>query len=378
MTWLDQQFPSFLIARRNLARTKLRSSLAALGIVIGVVAIASIGIFGASLQMAFLDGFGDIGDELIVSPAYEEGIQSLNQRDLNRIERAASDGDVMPIKQEQKQVVYGNEKTVATLYGISNPGISNEIAEGRMPRQLSDGALVGATIADSLELSAGSSITIGNETYRIHGILQEESEMSLMNMNSAIIVPPTTIEGDGYDRVLVKGESGEAANESAVEIRDSLTVRNQRVTITELSEVIDQVSSFFDILNTFLIGIGSISLVVAAVSILNVMLMSVVERRAEVSVMRAVGYRKREVLKIFLGEALILGIGGGLVGVTISFGVGLVISFVILNDPMSVLRLENFTYIVVAFAFGTLTSVLSGLYPAWKAANESPVEALRS
>jgi putative ABC transport system permease protein len=160
-------------------------------------------------------------------------------------------------------------------------------------------------------------------------------------------------------------------------IRDALNGREERVTVTELGSLIDQINQTFQVVNTILVGIASISLLVAGISILNVMLMSTVERREEIGVLRAVGYQKRDVLKVMLMEATLLGVSGGLIGVVLSVAAGLAINHYTVGDAMAVFRLANAWYVGAAFTFGVVTSVLSGLYPAWKAASEEPVEALR-
>jgi putative ABC transport system permease protein len=94
--------------------------------------------------------------------------------------------------------------------------------------------------------------------------------------------------------------------------------------------------------------------------------------------MRAVGYQKRQILKIMLAEAILLGVVGGTAGALISLGAGMIIHQVLLDNALLAFRPGVLVYLPVAFGFGVATSAISGLYPAWKAANERPVEALRN
>ncbi|USZ66845.1 ABC transporter permease [Halorussus salilacus] len=375
---LARRFPSLLIARRNLSRTKLRSALAALGIIIGVVAIASLGMFGASLRQSATGSLGDIGSEVIVSPAFESGVEELTERDVRRIDRAASRETVVPVKSKQEPVSYGQDERVVTVYGMENPGAVFGTQSGRLPDRFRSGVVVGSDLADDLELRTGNSVEIGGDTYRVVAILEREGGFSPLNPNRAVVLPESEFESDGYSQVVVSAATGSSANETAIAIRETLNDREKTVDVLELASITDQIGSFFDVLNVFLLGIGSISLLVAGVSILNVMLMSTVERRQEIGVLRAVGFRKRDILKILLAEALLLGIAGGVIGVALSVGVGLVINYITIESALAAFRLENLFYLLAAFVFGVTTSVISGLYPAWKAANERPVEALRN
>ncbi|MFC6725409.1 ABC transporter permease [Halobium palmae] len=373
-----RRFPILLIARRNLTRTKARSALAMLGIVIGVLAIASLGVFGATLQQSVTGSLGGIGNELVVSPSADEGVEYLTENDVREIRRVSGDSRVVPVRQGTARVQYRGESRQVVAYGMENPGDTYTAAEGRIPTGFRSGVLVGSSLADELGVRTGSSLTVGNRTYRVQAVLASQQTFSTVNPGSGVILPLREVEGRGYSQVVVTAESGEEANATAVAIREALNDREERVSIFELGDIVEQIGSAFEAVNLFLIGIGSISLLVAGVSILNVMLMSAIERREEIGVLRAVGYQKRDVLKIMLSEALLLGAIGGVVGAVLSLGGGLLISQLILGDALAALTPTNALYIVAALAFAIVTSVLSGLYPAYKAANEEPVEALRS
>ncbi|SDM19863.1 putative ABC transport system permease protein [Halogranum gelatinilyticum] len=374
---LARRFPALLMARRNLSRNQLRSGLAALGIIIGVFAIASLGMFGTTLRAGATGELGDIGNEVVVSPAFSEGVVELTDRDVTRIERAATGTTVVPVKQRQSLVTRGDERTVTTLYGMEQPGALYTATDGRAPDRLRQGAVVGAGLAERFGLQAGNSISVDDKSYRVVAVLAQVDGITLVNPNNAVIVAPSEFETDGYSQVVVAAPTGEAASAAAENIRDSLNGREERVTVFELSSITEGINVFFGILNAFLLGIGSISLIVAGVSILNVMLMSTVERREEIGVLRAVGVQKRDVIRMILLEAALLGLVGGLVGAALALAAGLALNQFVLNDVLVTFQPINVLYLVLAVAFGLTTSVLSGLYPAWKAASERPVDALR-
>jgi len=376
---IQRRFPALLMARRNLSRNKLRSALAALGIIIGVLAIASLGMFGTTLRTGANQSLGDIGNELQVTPNQFEGFDELTDRDVTAIERAADSGSVVPIREDQVRIERGDEASIVTVYGMENPAALYEAESGRVPDRLRRGAVVGSFLAERFDLEAGNSITVGNKTYRVAAVLREQEGFSLVSADNAVILPPGEVgDGRGYDRVIVTAESATAANATAREIEADLNDREERVSVFELSSITEGIGQFFGILNAFLIGIGSISLVVAGVSILNVMLMSTVERREEIGVLRAVGVQRLDVVRMILSEAALLGAIGGLFGAVLALGAGMALNAYVLSDWTVTFRPINVGYVALAFGFALVTSVLSGLYPAWKAANEQPVDALRS
>jgi len=177
--------------------------------------------------------------------------------------------------------------------------------------------------------------------------------------------------------VTVVAEDGEDAQRLADVIPAEVNEREAVVDTFTPADIQQSISGFFATLNAALLGVGSISLVVAGVSILNVMLMSVVERRAEIGVFRAVGIRRREVMRMIVAEAALLGVVGGLVGVALSLVIGYIVNAQLLGDPSLVFATRNIRFLALGFGFAVLASTLSGIYPAWKASTANPVEVLR-
>jgi len=366
------------MAWRNLTRTKVRSILAALGIVIGVIAIASLGMLGATLRQQATQNLGDIGNQVIVSPAEESGERFVTDRQLQDIERTARGAEVVPVVEGFERLSYGREETTVQVFYFSQMPPSYEAVDGQMPEPLRGGALVGSGLAGQLAVEPGNTITVNDSTYRVRGIIEGSgSFFNPVSPDNAIVLPRE--DREDYSQVVITADTGAEANQTAMDLKASLNGnRGKAVNVRELSDVTENINEFFGFLNAFLIGLGSISLLVAGVSILNVMLMSTVERREEIGVLRAVGFQKRDVLKIMLTEAVLLGAAGGVVGALFSVGVGAVVAHFALQDATAILVTSNIKFLVLGVGFGIVTSLLSGLYPAWKAANEHPVDALRS
>ncbi|AUV82662.1 ABC transporter substrate-binding protein [Salinigranum rubrum] len=374
-TFADR-FPVLSLAARNLTRTKTRSLLAALGIAIGVIAIASLGMFGSAFQRAQMENIGQIGNDVVVAPGEDLGRQNFTETQLREIRRAAGGAELVAVKRDSREVTYRGETQNRTVYGLADPGSLYDIREGFIPDQWRDGAVVGDELAADEGIRAGEALTVDGQTFRVVAVLDGAGQASIVNPDNAVLLPPDRFDENTYAQVVVLSASTAEANETAMRIRETMNDRQERVQVFEFGQIAEQIDQLFLQLNLFLVGIGAVSLVVAGTSILNVMLMSTVERREEIGVLRAVGFEKRSVLRILLTEAGILGLIGGTVGAVVSFLVGMGVNSLFLGDPLAFDTLSVF-YLTVAFAFGVGSSLVSGAYPAWKAATLDPVRALR-
>lgn len=376
LEWLYRRYPSAFVARRNLTRNRVRSALTVLGITIGVVAVASLGIFGNTLQADLTGSLAEIGSTVVVAPAQEEGYRSIEEAQVRRIRRAAPDAEVTPLKQRFRTVAANDKRPIVRVYGVEHPRRIVEAESGRVPAEFRDGVMLGTGMADELGVEVGDRVTIGGEARRVVAVLQSDRS-SVVSAGQAAFLPAENVGDDAFSLVLVDAGSAQAANATAMSIRADLNDRGTRVVVQELSERVDRIRSVFDTLNVFLTGVAAISLFVAGVGILNVMLMSAVERRQEVGVLRAVGLRRQDVLKVMLIEAVLLGAAGSLAGGLVSLGAGLAINDHLLGDATRVFTSGNVIYLLFAVGFGIAIGLGSGLYPAWKASRERPVEALR-
>ncbi|WP_256545815.1 ABC transporter permease [Halobellus inordinatus] len=372
------RFPSVQMAWRNLGRNRIRTALATLGIVIGVVAIASLGIAGVALQQQATANLGTLADEVTVTAGEDSTTEGVTEEQVEEIRGLAGDAAVVPKKSNRTTLTSrdGQEARVSVT-ALTEASALYDVSAGDNPDRLQSGALLTNSTATQLGFELGDPVEYDGRLYRVRGLI--ESQSGFGGGGNELVLPLSALaDQQYYDSVTIVAANGREAQRTADAIEARFNEGDEEVlSVTSFASVQENIDAFLNTLNLALIGIGSISLVVASVAILNVMLMSTIERRGEIGVLRAVGIRRGEVLRMILAEAAFLGVIGGVVGAAVSFAVGLVVFQVLAGDPTLVFGWESIRYLLIGFGFAVFASVLSGLYPAWKAANDPPVEALR-
>ncbi|GAA0525909.1 putative ABC transport system permease protein [Halorubrum aquaticum] len=371
------RFPSVLMAWRNLGRNRLRTALAALGIVIGVVAICSLGMATVALEQQATAQLGDLTNEVTVSSGPDSDTDGVTEEQVEEMRAIVTDARVIPQKTNATTLEARNGMEARmSVTGVTDASALYDLTEGEAPERLHSGALISNATADRLGLESGDPVEYDGRIYRIRGFI--ESEHSFGFGGGDLVIPVSGLADQRhYDTVTIIAADGDAAGRIGDRLDTRFNAENdEELRVTTFGNRA-QVGGFLDTLSLALLGIGGISLVVASVAILNVMLMSTVERRGEIGVLRAVGIRRGEVLRMILTEATLLGALGGLIGALVSLATGMVLFHVITGDATGALGWASSRYLVYGFGFAVTASVLSGVYPAWKAANESPVEALR-
>lgn len=382
----------FEFAKRNIRLHWLRSLLAVIGITIGVVAISSMGILGNSLVLSISNTLTSVGDTIVITPHTSfqnfgggSSTSGISERDVEQIRRSSGSNAVIPVHSGGDRIAIGRDVGAATIYGLDPKDIPLllEVVNGTYIRS-SSGVMVGSRIADEFNLKPGSQIIIGRDdaaAVRVVGILKERGIGFDINPDYGIITSNQWFSErygvSSYDQVIVKVKDLNEIDRVKSAIEEKLNRRETTVNVLDTRVILEGILSAFNQIKTFTTAIGGISLIVAGVSIFNVMMMSVTERTKEIGVMRSIGTQKSEVLKMFLDEAIILGLVGSLVGGVLSFAGGYAVSQIILQTTKYLFVPSSLINILYGVLFGVVTSLLSGIYPAWKAANLNPIEALR-
>ena len=394
------------LAARNVRLHFMRSVLAALGIVIGVVAIASIGMVGANMTLSVTEELSDMANKLSVTPYRggggmmgggpgggededdEDVITDDEFRDIERI--VAKYGTVYALMSESDQIEAGSETGRATIYGL-DPDIIHKtlvVETGKFPESTSS-VVVGPTLAERLDLKVGSKIKIGDPdegptaTVRVVGILEERGMSMDLSTDMAIVGSQKLFTGiyggEGeYDQVNIVVDDINNVDAVRTAIEDELNRKEDTVTVQDSSRMMESVTSTLSTMTTFVMAIAGISLLVAAVSIFNVMMMSVNERVREIGILRAIGTQRGEVLRMFVYEAGILGIVGAVIGAIASLVIGYLVVFGMVGTADYFFAMDSLIYVPMAMAIGAGICLITGAYPAWKASKLDPIEALRA
>ncbi|MFA4825959.1 MAG: ABC transporter permease [Methanoregula sp.] len=397
----------FDLSVRSVRLNFLRSLLASIGIVIGVVAISSMGMLGTNMQLQVKDQLSSGADTIVItadavrmgppgssSSSSTSSSTGITKTQLNKIKLAAgTTSKIVPIYSTNTEFTLLSTPGRSSVYGIDPDDITKflTISNGTNIEGIND-ALVGSTIATTFNLKIGSRIKIGKDTdesrpvVRVVGILAERGMSSdNVNTDNAIIVSSDwyTNQYGGKDvysqvNVIVRDISTITDVETAIDTKLNTNEKTPAVRISDASSRISSITSSLSSITTFILAIGGISLLVAATSIFNVMMMSVNERIQEIGILLSIGTEKGEVRRMFLYEAVILGILGAGIGGMGSLIIGYsVVSYMIGTTEFFFLP-ESIVYIPVGMAFGLMVCILSGVYPAWRASNMDPIDALRS
>ena len=397
----------FSLALRNLKLNKFRTILSMVGIIIGVFTICALGMVGAGLQENINDTIADSANSLMISSIEEKHIdgrvvRGLSDKDINDIESAvksvSTNYTIAKANSGYKNVKAGKDGAYAMVLGVSDEGLAKALGEnleaGTLPK--SPGSIVILSeYAERHNLHVNSRISTTNAlgeptTLRVVGIMEATTMTTMMSMSQDLCMVFGTLDlyrnllGShdnlyGMCMVIVDDPYLLKPMENAIERKmngKAYKDSDDKVTITNSFDTIDSLNDVLDMISIFRIALSSISLVVAAIAIVNVMLMSVKERTREIGILRSIGTFKRQILQMFLYEAGIIGFIGALIGVIFSCIAGPVVLYLMTDSLELMLAPSVFCYIPIGILIGVAVCVLAGLYPALHAANLNPVEAM--
>jgi putative ABC transport system permease protein len=401
---------------------KLRAGLTTLGVVIGIAAIVALLSITQGLQVAIATQLqkGFATDTLIVTARSESGFKLL-VNDTKTIEEIGGENVTVSLAVILRTgyIKSGGQTSRVTIVGVDyakyaeiynstftaeegaipqNPENSPVIVGKRVSDPWSNGTLFCRT-GDNVEI-IWTSRPFKNETYmgNVVAVLKEVGGFSLGGpSDTSIYIPITQAQTffgtEECEMIIVKLKNADKATieSTAKAIREAF---GGQVTVTSSTAILNIISSVFSTIQLFLAGIAAISLLVAGIGIMNIMIVSMMERTREIGILKALGMKNRQVLLIFLSEAAIIGLLGAVIGVGAGWGIAQVTVRVFstgggfgggmrqtnqasLANGITISPVLTPTVLFGAIAFGLIVSLLFGLYPAWRASKLKPVEALR-
>jgi len=395
------------VAFQSLVRNAFRSLLTMLGIIIGVGAVITSMAIGSGAQAAVQAQLARLGSNLIVvvpGSSITGGVQlgAGARQSLKLGDATAISADVpgvayvAPISSTNSQAVAGGNNWATSIVGTTPSWLSVQnwtVGQGRFfsDDDVKSGAKVavlGATVQSNLFPSGGgvgSSVIIKSVPFTVIGVLAAKGQSGFgRDQDDQIIVPISAMQlrlnGQSWlGTIFVSAQSPDAvasvvsSTEALLRLRHALTARApDDFSVRNIADVQQAASATADVQSKLLAGIAAVSLIVGGIGIMNIMLVSVTERTREIGIRMAVGARQRDILMQFLVEAVALSCAGGIIGVVIGIGAALGTSagagWPIIIEPSS---------IVISFIFAALVGIAFGFYPAQRASQLNPIEALR-
>jgi len=399
-----------LEALESISSNKLRAGLTILGIVIGVGAVIAMLGVGTGAQDFITGQISGIGTNLlfVFRGNFEEEVRNpkpLTMSDAEALRdkfQAPSVELVAPIISTNAEVSYERNSTNSDLNGITpeyQQARNYELNEGEFITEQNllgraSVAVIGTDVADKLfsrqEGVVGNTIRIEGQPFRIIGVLKSKGGGSFGSQDNIVLIPFTTAQTrlirrgqDRVDLILVQAADAELVPQAADEISQILRTRHRILfgaddfTVYSQKDFVQTASQITGVFTIFLGGIAAISLLVGGIGIMNIMLVSVTERTREIGLRKALGARKQDILIQFLTESSLLSMIGGIIGI----GLGWLLSFIV--GKIAAASGTPFTpaigidAILLATLFSAAVGLFFGIYPANRAANLVPVEALR-
>lgn len=407
-------------ALESLNGNKMRSGLTVLGIVIGVAAVIAMLAVGNGAQASITGSISSIGTNLlfVFSGTPPEGppgpgdqrsgnnVRPLTLADADAIAdpfAAPSVALVAPAIQGNGTLTFAGENSTTTISGVT-PAYSIvrnlELAEGEFINEEQllgrmSVVVLGPETAEAIFGRAdgvvGETIRIEGQPFRVIGVLVAKGGGAFGSEDNAAYIPFTTAQArlikrssrDEVDVLFVQATSAESVPQASQEIGDIIRQRHRTpigvddFTIFTQQDFLSTFAAITGVLTIFLGGIAGISLLVGGIGIMNIMLVSVTERTREIGLRKALGARKRDILLQFLTESSLLSLIGGIIGIIFGWLIAFVVGQVATATGNNFVPIVGANAIILSTSFSAIIGLFFGIYPASRAANLEPVEALR-
>ncbi len=410
-------FDVFKLSLSHVKKSKMRSWLTIIGIVIGVAAVVAIISIGQGMQESVQSRLGSLGADLItVTPGFSraQGFEgprgggggtagiNLTDRDLNAIKQVPGVLYVNGMVSGRSDMVLGTEKTSVSISGVDTATwrsmVTTQLEAGRyLQPGDSNAVVIGYSLAHETFLqpiTLNRPVTIGGKSFKVVGIFVQSGGGFGGGGDNAVYMPAdyardvitTNVSRNTFTSIMVKVDDVSLVNNITTDIVQKLmperhvNPRTQDFTVTAFATIQQQITSVVQTISLFLAAIAAVSLLVGAVGIANTMFMSVMERTRQIGLLKALGATDNEVMRLFLIESGLFGFFGGIIGIIFGILVSVIVSAVGLRaiGPGGTMNaVVTPELLIFALAFSIFVGVISGVVPARQAAKMKPVDALR-
>lgn len=378
-----------------------KSLLTALGIAIGIAAVTLLTTLGQGVRYYITDSFSQFGTRIIaITPGHSEtagitgglisSVRLLTLDDADALARLPGTEWVVSNVQGSGPIRYGERVRSTEILGTT-PDFAKAwdfpLAMGKFLPDTGSNSPAVAVIGDKLyqELfhrrnPLGEFIRVGGQRFRVIGVMQPKGSTLGFDLDDMAYIPAdralALFNREGLMEVDVVFSPNTTSEVMLSRIKSQLMRRHgqEDFTLTSQDEMLSSMNRILNMLTLGVTALGGISLLVGGVGIFTIMTTNLSERTAEIGLLRAIGCPRRQLLSLFLGEAIILSLFGAGIGIAIT---GVIIGLVSLLVPEFPVTLQLSTFIIAA-AVAITTGLLSGIWPAWKSSRLSPIEALRS
>jgi len=381
------------IAIRSILSNKMRSFLTMLGIIIGVTAVIALVSIGQGSTRSVTSQIQSMGSNLImVNVMGRGGESSLTYDQAIALKASSFIAAISPVISTSVTAMYGNNSVDNTTVNGVNGDYQSirdlQVAAGRFILPMDDEgrnkvAVLGSNVARELfgfTDPIGKTIKLNGQNFTVVGILSQKGSSIAGSDDDSIFIPLKTMfyfaKNRDIRQIYIEATSPDTVELAKNEINSKLLTifkgDANAFRIIDQSQILSTVNSVTATLSLLLGGIAGISLLVGGIGIMNIMLVSVTERTREIGIRKALGAKKKDILLQFIIESLTLSGLGGIVGII----VGYVLSMV-LGSAMNINAKPSLSTVLISFSFSVIVGLFFGVYPANKAANLNPIEALR-
>ncbi len=404
MKALDQLEEIYLGVSSN----KVRSGLTMLGIIIGIASVIAMLSIGQGAKSQIESNIQSIGSNLLlVMPGAQRGVgasvsagrgsaQTLTQDDATALKNLPSVQAVAPESSRRYQVTARGKNTNTQVMGTAPGYLSVRnltmqtgafFTEGQLTSRAKVAILGPTTQTDLFGEGAsaiGQRIRVNGIDFSVIGVTAAKGGSGFSNQDDMVFVPVTTMGAfltgnDSISTISVQAKDASSMAQAQAEITEALLGRHKipspdraDFSILNQSDLVSAASSITDTFTALLASIAGISLLVGGIGIMNMMLTTVTERTREIGLRQAIGAEKQEIVLQFLGEAILLTLMGGAIGILLGYGISRIIS-----SLMQMPTVVSWSSVGLAVGVSVGIGLVFGFYPASRASKLNPIEALR-